>query len=98
MVAWLVQKAIGESDELDHLKSLTNPEDPKWREKVIVDSPTGIGGFGEEALSAYQQDHKQSAYNVKTQEYSVVVGEDSSSYEYTLEQGLEFEHFPHKWD
>ena len=44
----------GESDELDHLKSLTNLEDPKWPRRVTVDSHAGTSGFGEEALSANQ--------------------------------------------
>jgi hypothetical protein len=54
MVAWLVLQAIGESDELDHLKSLTNLKDPKWPKRVTVDSPAGTGGFGEEASLANQ--------------------------------------------
>jgi hypothetical protein len=60
-------------------------EDPKWPRRVTVDSPTGTGGFGEEAPSANQYDHKKSSYNVKTQADSVVVGEDSSSWDCILE-------------
>ena len=85
MVAWLVQQAIGESDELDHLKFSTSPGDPKWPRRVTIYSHAGTGGFGEGVSSANQWDHRQSAYNVKTQADSTVVVEESSSWDCILE-------------
>jgi hypothetical protein len=79
MVVWLVWRAIGESDRSDRLKSSTNLRGPKWLKKVTVYSHASIGGFGEGVPLENQWDHKQSAYNVKTQEDSVVVVEESNS-------------------
>ena len=70
---------------MDHSKSLTDPGDPKWPRRVTVYSHVGTGGFGEGAPLTNQWDHKQSTYNVKTRVDSVVVGEDSSSWDYILE-------------
>jgi hypothetical protein len=79
MVVWLVWWAIAESDGLDHLKSSTDPGGPGWLRKVTIYSHAGIGDFGEGVPSVNQWDHKQSAYNAKIREDSIVCVEASNS-------------------
>jgi hypothetical protein len=79
MVVWLVWRAIGESDELDHLKSSIDPRGPGWLRKVTFYSHAGTGDFREGFPSANQWDHKQSAYNARIQVDSVVGVEASNS-------------------
>jgi hypothetical protein len=77
---------------LDHLKYSIDPGGPKWPRRVTVYSHVGTGGFGEGVMSANQWDHKQSAYNANTHAVLVVVVEESSSWNYILKLGCEFEH------
>jgi hypothetical protein len=87
MVVWPVWWAIGESDGLDHLKSLTDPGGPGWLRKVIVYSYVGTGDFGEGVPLANQWDHKQSAYNARIQADLVVGVEENNSEGCTLQRG-----------
>jgi len=70
---------------LDCLKSSTILRDPKWPRRVTIYSHGGTGGFGEGVPSATWWDRKQSAYNAKTQADSVVVVEESNSWDCILE-------------
>ena len=83
---------------MDHLKSSTDLGGPKWPRRVTVYSHAGTSGFGEGAPSTNQWGHKQSTYNAKTQADSVVVVEESSSWDCILELGREFENSSPKQD
>ena len=85
MVVWPIWRAIEESDRLDHLKFSIDLGGPGWLRTVTVYSHAATGDFGEGVPSINQWDHKQSTYNAKTQADSVVVVEESSSWDCILE-------------
>jgi hypothetical protein len=60
---------------------------PKWRERVIADSPEGTGDFGVEALSVNQWVRMQFAPREKILVVPVVVESGSNPKDFDLESG-----------